>query len=162
MLRLRILIQMTCQTLTELSPAFFCCCLKKKKGKKRINVPSMWQRQLCFPSFSLLYSLWIFSAFSLLPFLSLACESLAASCCSTPFSAEKAGQMWQIWSYFEITPTKQRFSTWSIPDPGGSLCAQNWAAFFPPFLFNATVGFQSAERVSAKKHFISDPIISSA
>lgn len=129
--------------------------------ERRINVPNMWQRQLYFPTFSLPYSLHPYPSLPLPPSGGsgsiLLFRSLSA--------VEKVWQMWQIWSYVEITLTRQRFSTRSIPDPVALAEPKIGLLFFPPLLFFfllATAGFQSAERPSAKKHFISDPIISSA
>lgn len=100
---------------------------------RRINVPNMWRRQLYLPPLPTFFSAFLTPSIVLFPALPV---SLLASCCSAPFSAaEKAWQMWQIWSYVEIAPTRQRFSTWSIPDPVALSEPQiGLPPFIPPLL----------------------------
>ena len=96
------------------------------------------------------------------------CESASILLFRSPLVA---WQMWQIWSYVEITPNRQRFFTWSIPDQVAlsepqigplSFFLCFFFFFFPPPCLAQLVLWDQAVRPSAKKHFISDPIISSA
>lgn len=106
-----ILIQMTCQTRTELSPILFSSSFF---FKRRINALNMWQRQLYFQSYLL--------SFGLLFFLPSPPgggeEGGGASCCSALFRQQKKpGRCDKSGLASKSPQTRQRFSTWSIPDP---------------------------------------------
>lgn len=81
---------------------------------ERINFPQCVAKASLFsPSFNLLYSLWIFLFSSLSCSLPLPPSESGSILLFRSLSAEekkKAQQMWQIWSYVKITPTRQRFS----------------------------------------------------
>lgn len=114
-------------------------------AKWRINILSVWQRQLYFPSQSSLLSRSLFCTPSSL--LSLPpCESGSILLFRSLLAAEKARQMWQIWSYVKIAPTRQRFSTWSISDPV-SLSEPKTGLFSLLFFFFFFLFFSSPQTV---------------
>lgn len=136
---------------TRQTPIFF---FLSKEGLKLLTV---WQWQLYFLYFNL--PLASFSS----PVLSLPCEPASILLFRSLSAAESRADVTNL-VLCRNRPNQTKVFHLIDSWPSGSLWTRNWPASPFPFLslFVATVGFQSAERASAKKHFISDPIISSA
>lgn len=104
---------------------------------------------------------------SIFPFLLLT-AGLVASCCSAVEKTQKRGLADGtnlVLGGDRLDRTKGFFSTCLIPDPVALTRPKMKAPpFYLPLLFFclALASFKNAAQPSAKKHFISDPIISRA
>lgn len=111
---------------------------------RRINVPNMWQRQLYFPLFqSSSPSLWVWEH----PVVPLPFRQQRK-----PGRCDKSGLTWKS------PPTRQRFSTWSTPDPVALSEPKIGLLFFPPPFFFSLARhsrFFKAQRDQALKSTLS-------